>query len=72
VVVVSLAVECLIGVFQFLHTKPDLLPEVASIGVAAGVLLASWGFFIRLNVDAEKLEPEAMHEAQEEDKDVET
>lgn len=72
VVVVSLAVECLIGVFQFLHTKPELLPEVASIGVAAGVLLASWGIFIRLNVDAEKLEPEAMHEAQEEDKEVET
>jgi len=70
VVVVSLAVECLIGVFQFLHTKPDMLPEVASIGIAAGVLLASWGFFIR--VDAEKLEPEAMHEAQEEDKEVET
>lgn len=72
VVVVSLGVECLVGVFQFLHTKPDLLPHVSSIGVAAGVLLISWGFFIRMNVDAEKLEPAAMREAQEEDKNVET
>jgi hypothetical protein len=72
VVVVSLGVECLIGVFQFMHTKPELLPHVASIGVAAAVLLISWGMFIKSNVDAEKLEPEAMKEAQEEDKHVET
>nr|WP_229429300.1 hypothetical protein [Massilia sp. ST3] len=72
VVVVSLGVECLVGVFQFLHTKPELLPHVASIGIAAAVLLASWGVFVRLNVEAEKLEPEAMHQAQEEDKHVET
>lgn len=72
VVVVSLGVECLIGVFEFLHTQPELLPHVASIGVAAGVLLASWGVFVRMNVEAEKLEPQAMHEAQEEDKQVET
>ena len=72
VVVVSLGVECLIGVFQFLHTKPELLPHVASIGVAAAVLLISWGMFIKSNVDAEKLEPEAMKEAQEEDKHVQT
>ena len=72
VVVVSLGVECLVGVFQFLHTKPELLPQVASIGVAAAILLASWGLFVRLNVEAEKLEPEAMHQAQEEDKHVET
>jgi hypothetical protein len=72
VVVVSLGVECLVGVFQFLHTKPHLLPHVASIGVAAGVLLISWGFFVRMNVDAEKLEPQAMREAQEEDKHIET
>ena len=72
VVVVSLGVECLVGVFQFLHTKPELLPQVASIGVVAAILLASWGCFVRLNVEAEKLEPEAMHQAQEEDKHVET
>ena len=72
VVVVSLGVECLIGVFTFLHTRPELLPQAASIGIAAAVLLASWGLFVRQNVEAEKLEPEAMHQAQEEDKRVET
>ena len=40
--------------------------------LAAAVLLASWGLFVRQNVEAEKLEPEAMHQAQEEDKHVET
>jgi hypothetical protein len=72
VVVVSLGVECLVGVFQFMHTKPELLPQVASIGVAAAILLASWGVFVRMNVEAEKLEPEAMRQAKEEDKDVQT
>jgi hypothetical protein len=72
VVVVSLGVECLVGVFQFLHTKPELLPHVSSIGIAAAVLLVSWGVFVRMNVEAEKLEPQAMREAQEEDKHVET
>jgi CBS domain containing-hemolysin-like protein len=72
VVVVSLGVECLIGVFQFMHTKPELLPQVASIGIAAAVLLISWGLFIRSNVEAEKLEPQAMREAQAEDQHIET
>lgn len=72
VVVVSLGVECLVGVFQFLHTRPELLPQVASIGVAAGVLLASWGVFVRMNVEAERLEPQAMREAQAEYKHVQT
>lgn len=72
VVVVSLGVECLIGVFQFLHTKPELLPHVSSIGVAAAVLLISWGMFIKSNVEAEKLEPEAMRQAKAEDKNVQT
>ena len=72
VIVVSLGVECLVGVFQFVHTKPELLPQVASIGVAAAILLASWGLFVRMNVEAEKLEPQAMHDAQKEDKNVET
>ena len=72
VVVVSLGVECLVGVFQFMHTKPELLPHVASIGVVAAILLAAWGVFVRMNVEAEKLEPEAMREAQKEDEHVET
>lgn len=72
VVVVSLSIECLIAVFQFVHGKPELLPHAASIGVAAAVLLAAWGAFVRMNVEAEKLEPHAMHAAQAEDKTVET
>ncbi|HEY0488153.1 MAG TPA: hypothetical protein VGD30_01440 [Telluria sp.] len=72
VVVVSLSIECLIAVFQFVHGRPELLPHAASIGVAAAVLLAAWGAFVRMNVDAEKLEPQAMHAAQAEDKTVET
>jgi hypothetical protein len=72
VVVVSLSIECLIAVFQFLHGSPELLPHAASIGVAAAVLLATWGIFVRNNVEAEKLEPHAMREVQAEDKSVET
>lgn len=72
VVVVSLGVECLVGVFQFMHTKPEMLPHVASIGIAAAILLACWGVFVRMNVEAEKLEPEAMRQAKNEDKDVAT
>jgi hypothetical protein len=72
VVVVSLGVECLVGVFQFVHTKPELLPHVASIGIAAAVLLVGWGYFVRANVEAEKLEPQAMQQAQAEDKNVKT
>jgi hypothetical protein len=72
VVVVSLSIECLIAVFQFLHGSPELLPHAASIGVAAAILLATWGIFVRMNVEAEKLEPHAMREVQAEDKTVET
>lgn len=72
VVVVSLSIECLIAVFQFVHTSPELLPHAASIGVAAAAVLATWGLFVRMNVDAEQLEPHAMRAAQAEDKTVET
>ena len=72
VVVVSLSIECLVAVFRFLHSQPEMLPHAASIGVAAAVLLAAWGVFVRMNVNAEQLEPKAMQEAQAEDKMVET
>lgn len=72
VVIVSLSIECLVAVFQFLHRTPELLPQAASIGFGAAVLLAAWGVFIHLNVEAEKLEPQAMQEAQAEDRQVET
>ena len=71
VVVVSLSVECLIGVFQYVHGSPEYLPHAASIGVAAAALLATWGLFVRMNVSAEELEPHAMHDVQAEDKVIE-
>jgi hypothetical protein len=71
VVVVSLSVECLIGVFQYVHGSPQYLPHAASIGLAAAALLATWGLFVRLNTSAEELEPHAMHDVQAEDKVIE-
>lgn len=72
VVIVSLSIECLVAVFQLIHTSPELLPQAAAIGVAAGVMLAAWGLFIRLNVAAENLEPSAMREVKAEDHKVQT
>ncbi|WP_314435085.1 hypothetical protein [Massilia timonae] len=71
VVVVSLSVETLIGVFQFVHGKPEYLPHAASVGLAAAAILATWGLFVRMNTEAEKLEPEAMAEVKAEDDEVE-
>ena len=71
VVVVSLSIECLIGVFQFMHGRPEYLPHAAAIGLAAAAILATWGLFVRMNVDAEKLEPESIKEVQAEDDEVE-
>ena len=68
VVVVALSIECLVTVFELAHVDPSRLPHAAAIGVAAGVLLAAWGLFIRLNKSAEELEPEAMAEAKSEDR----
>jgi hypothetical protein len=60
VVVVALSIECLVTIFALAH-------DAAGIGIAAGVLLAAWGIFIKLNKSAEELEPEAMAEAKGED-----
>jgi len=70
VVVVSLAIECLVAVFQFTHKDPALLPHAAAIGVAAAVLLSAWGFFVRQNKSVEDLEPEAMAAVKSEDHKV--
>lgn len=72
VVIVSLSIECLVAVYQFIHETPELLPQAASIGIAAAILLAAWGVFVHLNIGAEKLEPQAMQEAKAEDIKVET
>lgn len=70
VIAVALSIECLVTVFRLAHADPSALPEAASIGVAAAALLAGWGLFIRLNLGAERLEPEAMEEAKREDRQL--
>ena len=67
VVVVALSIESLVAVFELAHDDPARLPQAASIALAAGALLAAWGFFIRMNKSAEELEPEAMEQAKSED-----
>ena len=67
VVVVALVIEGLVATFKATHDDLAQLLYAAGILVAAGVLLAGWGVFIRLNRHAEELEPEAMQEAKRED-----
>jgi hypothetical protein len=71
VIVVALSIETLVTVFVLAHGDSSRLPQAASIGIAAGVLLAAWGVFIKLNKSAEELEPEAMAKAKSEDTKVE-
>lgn len=71
VIIVALSIECLVAVFELAHKDASQLPQAASIGIAAGVLLAAWGVFIRLNKSAEELEPEAMERTKQEDQKLE-
>jgi hypothetical protein len=70
VVVVALSIEGLVATFKALHEDPSLLPHAAMVLIAAALLLAGWGVFIRLNRSAEELEPEAMAAAKSEDKKI--
>ena len=67
VVLVALAIEGLVITFRATHEGNELLLYGAGIVMSAGVLLAGWGVFVRLNRYAEELEPEAMAEAKGED-----
>jgi hypothetical protein len=71
VVVVALAIETLVLVFQLGHEDPADLLYGAFVGLAAAGLLVAWGLFVRFNRSAEELEPEAIEEARSEDKEVE-
>jgi len=71
VLVVALSIETLVLAFRVSQEAPEQLPYVASIGVAAALLLAAWAVFIRLNRSAEELEPEAMQAAKREDRKIE-
>ena len=68
VVVVALAIEALTSAFRFVHDAPEHLPNAAAIAVGAAALLIAWGVFVRLNLAAEHLEPEAMRRAKREDR----
>ena len=68
VVVVAICIEALVATFRASHGEPLQLVYAASVLLAAGALLAAWGVFVRLNVYAEILEPEAMADAKSEDK----
>jgi peptidoglycan/LPS O-acetylase OafA/YrhL len=68
VVVVALTIEGLVATFKAAHEDPAYMLYAASMVLAAGVLLAGWGVFVRMNRYAEELEPEAMAEAKREDK----
>ena len=68
VIVVALTIEGLVATFRAAQEDPAHLLYAASIVLSAGVLLAGWGVFIRLNRYAEELEPEAMAAAKGEDK----
>ena len=70
VVVVAISIEALVATFRASHDEPLHLVYAASVMLAAGVLLAAWGVFVRLNVYAEILEPEAMADAKSEDKNL--
>lgn len=70
VVIVALSIETLVLVFEFGASDSGKLLHTAWIGIAAGVLLAAWGLFIKFNRSAEELEPEAMEKAKSEDHKV--
>ena len=70
VVIVSLSIEFLVAVFQLIHENPAQLPQASAIGIAAALMLAAWGLFIRLNKSAEEIEPEAMEKTKREDDKV--
>ena len=65
------SIEALVAVFHFSRENPANLPYAAAIGLTAAGLLVGWGFFIRQNEVAERLEPEAMQAAKSEDRKIE-
>ena len=69
VLVVALVIEGLVMALKALHQQPSDMVYSALL-TAAALLLASWGVFVRMNVAAEQLEPEAMREATAEDRKV--
>ncbi|MBK9055670.1 MAG: hypothetical protein IPL78_33660 [Chloroflexi bacterium] len=71
VLVVALSIESLVLAFRLGHDHPEQLIYAAAVGLTAAVLMMAWGLFVWLNRSAEELEPEAMAQAKQEDKNVE-
>ncbi|HEY8049732.1 MAG TPA: hypothetical protein VIE63_11205 [Ramlibacter sp.] len=71
VVIVAMAIEGLVATFKAIHEDMAQLPYAAALIAATALLLAGWGVFVRLNVNAEELEPEQMAHAKSEDEKVE-
>lgn len=68
VIVIALAIETLVAVFEQGHDTPQNLSYAVAIGACAALLLVALGVFVRLNRSAEELEPEALEEAKREDR----
>lgn len=49
VVIVSLAIESLVAIFQLMHGDPSKILYAAFIAFAAAALLVAWGIFIRIS-----------------------
>jgi hypothetical protein len=71
VIIVSLSIESLVAVFQFIHDEPANLTQAGVIILATAALLAAWGVFVKLNRSAEEIEPEAMARTKREDEEIE-
>lgn len=71
VLVVSLSIESLVAVFNFIHEDPSYLPYAAAVGLVPAALMAAWGVFVKLNRSAEELESEAIERVKREDEKIE-
>ena len=49
VVIASLAIESLAGIFKLMHDDPAKISDASFIAFAAAALLVAWGIFIRLS-----------------------
>ena len=67
VIVIALAIETLVAVFELMHSDPTHLPYAAAIATSAAILLIAWGWFVHFNRSAEELEPESMAQTKNED-----
>jgi hypothetical protein len=59
----------LVAVFKYSHETPAQLVYAACIGLMTALLVA-WGLFVRLNQSAGQLEPEALEQTKQEDRNV--